>query len=126
MSNNARRSHILAFAAVFGMFLPGGAFAHAMLVKAVPAVGGQVTASPSEIRITFSEAIELRFSGIEVKTASGSAVATGAASVDPKDRATLVVPLPAPLAPGSYKVSWHVVSVDTHKTTGSFSFEVKR
>ena len=126
MSNSRTLTHILRLAAVLGLFSPGAAFAHAMLVKALPAVGGQVTASPSEIRITFSEAIELRFSGIEVKTASGSAVATGAASVDPKDRATLVVPLPAPLAPGSYKVSWHVVSVDTHKTTGSFSFEVKR
>jgi methionine-rich copper-binding protein CopC len=125
MSNNTKRSHILALAAVLGLFSPGAAFAHAMLVKALPAVGGQVAASPSEIRITYSEAIELRFSGIEVKTASGAAVATGAASIDPKDRATLVVPMQAPLAPGSYKVTWHVVSVDTHKTTGSFSFEVK-
>lgn len=115
------------FCAVFAVaFLaPSVAFAHAHLVKASPAVGSQVAASPTEIRISFSEAIELRFSGAEVKTASGSAVATGAVSIDPSDKATLVVPLKAALTAGSYKVTWHVVSVDTHKTQGSFSFEVK-
>jgi methionine-rich copper-binding protein CopC len=101
------------------------AFAHAHLVKATPAAGSLVTASPSEITISFSEAIELRFSGIEVKGASGNPVETGAASLDPNDKATLVVPLKAALTSGSYKVTWHVVSVDTHKTQGSFSFEVK-
>jgi len=30
------------------------------------------------------------------------------------------------LAPGSYSVTWHVLSVDTHKTQGSFSFNVGR
>jgi methionine-rich copper-binding protein CopC len=123
--NIAAQLPLLAFTLAIGLLSPAGAFAHAMLVKAVPAVGGTVRASPSEIRITYSEGVEPRFSGIEVKTASGQAVATGTASVDPSDRATLVVPLKAALAAGSYKVTWHVVSVDTHKTQGSFSFEVK-
>jgi methionine-rich copper-binding protein CopC len=116
---------MLAVAATLGLFSAGGVYAHAMLVKAVPAVGGTVTASPSEIRITYSEAIEPRFSGIELKAADGRAVATGAAGVDPGDHATLVVPLKGALQPGSYRVTWHVVSVDTHRTQGSFSFEVK-
>jgi len=29
------------------------------------------------------------------------------------------------LAPGRYTVRWKVLSVDTHRTEGSFSFEVK-
>jgi methionine-rich copper-binding protein CopC len=28
------------------------------------------------------------------------------------------------LSPGTYRVHWHVLSVDTHKTEGSFSFRV--
>jgi methionine-rich copper-binding protein CopC len=28
------------------------------------------------------------------------------------------------LAPGNYTVTWHVTSVDAHKTQGSFSFTV--
>jgi methionine-rich copper-binding protein CopC len=116
---------LLAIALMPALLAPSTAFAHAHLVKASPAVGSQVATSPIEIRISFSEAIEQRFSGLEVKTASGSAIATGAASLDPNDKATLVVPVKAALAPGSYKVTWHVVSVDTHKTQGTFSFEVK-
>jgi methionine-rich copper-binding protein CopC len=30
-----------------------------------------------------------------------------------------------PLPPGTYLVSWHVVSVDTHPTEGTFTFDVK-
>jgi methionine-rich copper-binding protein CopC len=37
------------------------ALAHAQLQKAVPAVGGTVTASPREIRLKFSEGLEPRF-----------------------------------------------------------------
>jgi methionine-rich copper-binding protein CopC len=104
---------------------PHGAFAHAMLVKAVPAVGGTVAAAPSQIRITFSEAVEPRFSGIAIEGADGRAVATEPASLDATDHATLVVLLKERLQAGRYKVIWHAVSVDTHRTQGSFPFEVK-
>jgi methionine-rich copper-binding protein CopC len=34
--------------------------------------------------------------------------------------------LPVPALPsGRYKVTWHVVSVDTHPTQGDFTFEIK-
>jgi methionine-rich copper-binding protein CopC len=29
------------------------------------------------------------------------------------------------LGPGVYRVKWHVVSVDTHRTEGDFNFTVK-
>jgi len=29
-----------------------------------------------------------------------------------------------PLAPGRYRVKWHVLSVDTHVTEGDFTFTV--
>jgi methionine-rich copper-binding protein CopC len=35
----------------------------------------------------------------------------------------LSVQLPK-LVPGTYTVSWHVTSVDTHKTEGNFQFTV--
>jgi len=101
------------------------AYPHAMLVKAVPAVGGAVTGSPSQIRITFSEGVEPRFSGIAITAPDGRAIATEPASLDAGDHATLVVLLKERLQPGHYKVTWHAVSVDTHKTQGSFTFDVK-
>ncbi|SED44832.1 hypothetical protein SAMN05519104_3566 [Rhizobiales bacterium GAS188] len=125
--NRTRMNRTFGFSALIALALviPSAAFAHAHLVKAVPAVGGTVSASPTELKLSFSEGVEPRFSGAELQAANGRAVETGAASLDPADHATLVVPVKAQLQPGSYKVSWHVVSVDTHKTQGSFTIAVK-
>jgi methionine-rich copper-binding protein CopC len=109
--------------AAIGM-APAVALAHAFLNQAAPPVGGTVPASPKEIRLTFSEGIEPRFSGIELATGDGRTVATGASAVDPANGKQLVLGLP-PLAPGRYRVHWHVVSVDTHRTEGEYSFVVE-
>lgn len=101
------------------------AFAHALLKKATPAVGGAVSASPSEIRITFSEGVEPNFSGLILTSQAGGSIPVGKSSVDPSDNTTLVTPVSQPLKPGVYTVSWHAVAVDTHKTQGSFQFTVK-
>ncbi|MBV9568851.1 MAG: copper homeostasis periplasmic binding protein CopC [Hyphomicrobiales bacterium] len=120
-----KRAFFLAAPLWLSLALSTSAMAHAVLVKAVPPVGGTVSAAPSEVRITFSEGVEPRFSKIAVAAADGRAVETGAASVDPANPATLIVPLKSTLQPGSYKVTWHAVSVDTHSTQGNFSFTVK-
>ena len=104
--------------------LPLPALAHAMLVSASPRVGSTVPASPSDITLTFSEGVEAALSGVEVTDATGQKVRTGRATVAPGNPAVLVVKLPTRLAPGRYEVAWHVVSVDTHKTQGHFSFQV--
>jgi methionine-rich copper-binding protein CopC len=108
---------------VVGM-TPTAALSHAFLDGASPLVGGTVPASPKEIRLTFTEAIEPRFSGIDLTTGDGRAIATGAAAVDPGNDKQLVLLVP-PLTPGRYRVHWHVVSVDTHRTEGEYSFTVE-
>ena len=101
----------------------GSADAHAFLLKSDPVVGA-VTASPKTVRLEFSEGVELLFSGIELDSAAGSAVKTAAAHYDAGNRKIMLLDLP-PLASGTYRVKWHVVSVDTHRTEGDFSFTVK-
>jgi copper resistance protein C len=108
---------------VVGM-TPTAALSHAFLNEAAPLVGGTVPASPKEIRLTFTEAIEPRFSGVDLLTGDGRTIATGPAVVDSRNDSQLVLALP-PLAPGRYRVRWHVVSVDTHRTEGEFSFTVE-
>ena len=100
-----------------------GAFAHAFLDHAVPAVGSSVHQPPAEVRIWFTEALEPAFSTIKLADGSGAAVATEKAHVDAQDNKVLVLPLPA-LPAGSYRVMWRVLSVDTHVTEGSFRFQV--
>ena len=45
------------------------------------------------------------------------------AQVDKSDRLQMRVSLP-PLTPGVYKVEWRVMSADTHKVNGNFSFTI--
>jgi copper resistance protein C len=99
--------------------------AHAFLQRAEPAVGGTVRTSPPEVRIWFTEKIEPAFSTIQVFDASGKEVDKRDVHLDRSNHALLNVSLPR-LEAGSYKVVWRVVSVDTHVTSGSFSFRVAR
>jgi hypothetical protein len=41
------------------------------------------------------------------------------------DGKTLIGTLKAPLPVGSYTLGWHVVTADTHRVEGSYSFTVK-
>jgi len=115
---------VLAIAAT-GLLL-SAADAHPRLKAAGPAPGSVVTASPKAIRIQFSEAVELAFSGIELKNAEGKAQPVGTPTLDAKDKAQLIVPVNGQLTPGKYTVSWHAVGDDTHKQEGSFNFELKK
>ncbi len=101
------------------------AFAHAQLDHASPPVGGMVSSSPSELRLTFTEGLEPKFSGLTLSAAGGAAEPLGAVGVDPSDAKIMVVKVAKPLPPGVYTVKWHAVSVDTHHTQGSFEFTVK-
>ena len=102
--------------------LPGAALAHAMLDRAMPPVGSTVASSPKEIVLSFTEPVEPAFSSIEVRSEAGAAMQDGKASVGAK-RTQLRVALKA-LPPGSYTVIWRVLSVDTHRTQGDFTFHV--
>lgn len=103
--------------------LASGAAAHAFLDHAEPRVGSTVAASPAQVRIWFNQDIEPAFSALQVFDAVGRQVDKGDRQIDPSDASSLVVSL-APLGPGSYKVVWRAVSVDTHITEGNFIFRV--
>ena len=101
----------------------GTADAHPV-VKAV-SPSGIVARAPTEIRLTFSESLIPRFSGVQVADQRGRTVATGTAIQNTANKRQLVVPLRVRLAPGIYRVKWHAVSTDTHRVNGSFTFRVR-
>lgn len=105
------------------LFAPA-AWAHAMLDHAVPAVGGTAQGSPGELQIAFTQNIVASFSGAELKTADGAAIPIGKAIVDPASPNVLRAPIGQKLKPGLYIVTWHVVSVDSHRSSGSYKFTV--
>ena len=98
--------------------------AHAHLKQQSPAADSVVSATQS-LTLNFSEGIEPGFSGVVVTDAHKQVVKTGAVTRDEKNKAQLIVPLAQTLATGTYQVDWHVVSVDGHKTKGSYHFSVK-
>jgi methionine-rich copper-binding protein CopC len=77
------------------------------------------------VSIWFTEALEPKFSSIDVRDAKGVSMITGPAVLAAGNTAQLIAAL-KPLPPGTYKVIWKVVSVDTHRTQGEFVFTVGR
>ena len=100
------------------------AAAHAFLDHASPRVGSKVHGSPPEVVLSFSQELEPAFSTIRVTDRDGKQVDRGDKRVDSADRSILRVSLP-PLAPGTYRVQWRVLSVDTHVTEGDYTFTVQ-
>jgi copper resistance protein C len=98
------------------------AAAHAFLEEAAPRVGSTVHDAPREVTLRFTQDLEPAFSTVTITDASGLRV-----DVDkPSFRGNVIrVPL-REIGPGSYRVTWRVLSVDTHPTEGSFSFVVDR
>jgi copper resistance protein C len=115
-----RIAALLAGAAILGA---GPLAAHAFLDHSNPAVGSTVPASPPELQMWFTQQLEPVFTTATVSDASGNNVDAGPARVSAKDPTELDVPLKK-LPPGTYSVSWHALSVDTHTTTGHFTFTV--
>jgi hypothetical protein len=101
------------------------AAAHAFLDHALPAVGSTVHEAPRAIRLWFTQQLEPAFSSVRVLDKSGKEVDAGDSHVDAAETMVLVVSVPA-LAPGTYRVVWRVLSVDTHVTEGDFTFDIAR
>ncbi len=112
-----RRAILIAFA-IAGLCSP--AMAHAFLQTAAPAAGENLKSPPRAVDLHFTEALEPAFSGIAVTDEAGRDVTAAA----PAAAGTEMTVALKPLAPGRYRVSWHAVSVDTHRTDGRYNFLV--
>lgn len=95
------------------------AFAHAELTRSVPPAGSTVTAAPSEVTVVFSEPLEV-FSSVVVSDSAGKQVDKADKHIDSTTMRVSLQPLP----PGTYTVKWRAVTVDTHRTEGTFTFTV--
>jgi methionine-rich copper-binding protein CopC len=104
-------------AVVLGSASP--AHAHARLLSATPAPGSTAASAPTEIRLTFDGPPYGYGLGVVVLTAAGKHVESGRVRVDGD---TVVQPLGALPAPGTYTVRWRVVSVDGHPVSGQYAF----
>ena len=106
--------------ALLTVMLGATAEAHAFLDHAVPRVGSTVPTAPRQVSLSFTQNLEPAFSSVEVSDAKGARVDLGKPSIS---ASVMRIGLKQ-LSPGTYRVRWHVLSVDTHTTEGSFIFNV--
>jgi methionine-rich copper-binding protein CopC len=107
---------------LFSPYANGGvAWSHAYPAVSIPNDGATVKEPPREVRIQFTEGVEIAFSRITVKGANGEVVSQGKVRQLAED--TLAIDL-KPLSPGNYTVEWQVLSVDTHVTEGLLRFTI--
>jgi methionine-rich copper-binding protein CopC len=98
--------------------------AHAFMVCAQPRVGSKLDKAPTEVRIWFSEPLESASSTIKVFDQNGKQVDKKDTQLDRDNHALLALSLVSGLRHGIYRVSWRVISVDTHVTTDDFRFQI--
>jgi methionine-rich copper-binding protein CopC len=122
--NIVRTFAAIAVGASISMLAPAtAAFAHAHLLSSQPADKEMAMPAPTELKLTFSEGLEVQLCKVQLVGPDKKELKTGPLRLDPKDDKLLIVPLPAGLPDGTYTVNWQAIAKDTHKTTGSYTFD---
>src|SRR5438128_12528971 len=117
-----RRSTLVGMIPLLLSLASGEATAHASLDHAEPRVGNTVATAPREVTLWFTQKLEPAFSSITVTNSAGQRVDAGKTRVSGNQ---MSVSLRSGGA-GAYRVNCRVLSVDTHTTDGSFTFQVGR
>jgi methionine-rich copper-binding protein CopC len=114
------RMLIFAISALLTLTAGTAAKAHAFLDHAEPRVGNKVASAPHAVTLWFTQKLESAFSSVTVTNAAGQRVDVGKPRVSGNQMSVSL----RGGGNGTYHVSWHVLSVDTHKTEGNFTFQV--
>jgi methionine-rich copper-binding protein CopC len=115
-----RRSKIVGIIALLLLLATGEATAHAFLDHAEPRVGNKVATAPREVTLWFTQKLEPAFSTVSVTNPAGQRADSGKVRVSGSQMSVSL----RPGGTGTYHVTWRVLSVDTHTTDGSFTFQV--
>ena len=115
-----RRLSLIGLAPLLLVLATGAAQAHAFLDHAEPRVGNKVASAPHAVTLWFTQKLEPAFSGVTVTNAAGQRVDVGKPRISGNQMSASL----RGGGTGTYHVSWHVLSVDTHKTEGNFTFQV--
>src|SRR5919201_2945997 len=99
------------------------AFAHARLVRSVPADGAVLPVAPRAVRVLFDNSV-VPAAGIAAVRNGGGSVLAGKPRLAPGNRRELVIPLRPNLPRGDYSVRWRIMSDDGHLIAGVLAFAV--
>lgn len=114
---------LIAAAALAALAMPA-AQAHTRLEASTPQANSVLAAAPAQVRLQFSDPLELPFSKIKLVDDKGAVLAPASIALDPANPKALVATVPG-LHAGAYRVQWSTVTRDGHKVKGEFAFRVK-
>lgn len=114
---------LLPFAGLGAVVVLGTGMFHNHLVKSLPAAGDTLAASPQEIRLWFNEKPAIRFTSVTLLTADSTKIVTIKA-VATGDSLAAAAPLPTPLVPGTYLITWRTAGTDGHAIRGTYRFTI--
>lgn len=97
------------------------AYPHGTLRRSVPAKHEHLPAVPRDLRLTFTERVELTFARLSLVGPRG-AVPLGPLSLLPDSATVLIAPITGPLIEGAYTVRWQVAGADGHPVRGEYTF----
>jgi copper transport protein len=109
---------------LLALALPSAAHAHTKLSRSTPAAGGRLTTAPRELRLTFSEKVELALARVRLFGPAGDTVELSALRNGGDSAQVIVAAVPPLRDAGSYRVEWQVAGRDGHPVRGRFAFEV--
>src|SRR5215217_1460829 len=116
---------LLALLVAAALIAPSSAAAHAGLAGSDPAAGARLGATPTVVRLSFSERPDPSLSRVDVVDAAGHVRQRGRAAPVAGDPRTLAVPV-ARLPRGSDTVRYRVIAADDgHASEGSLTFGVQ-
>lgn len=116
---------VAAFAVLAVVATPWAASAHADLVATDPAAGSVVDSIDEQVRLEFSEVVDVATASVSI-TGPGGPLPESVARSDPQDAAVILAGFPAQPAVGTYVVRWRVLSIDGHSASGQFRFAYQR
>lgn len=119
-----RMPPLLLLVAGYLLLVAPAVWAHAYLVKSVPAQRAVLYRAPARIQLWFNERLESGFSSLSIRDADGKQIESGKSEVtadDPKRLSATIKPLPA----GRYFVKFRVLSVDGHIAEDQFPFTIR-
>ncbi len=98
---------------------------HLTLKRAEPAANDTVAASPSSIKLWFTESVTSSTVAVRLTDANDAVVKLGDVTVESAPLSPAVVPVTGTLAAGTYTVAWRAMADDGHPSNGKFSFTVR-
>ncbi len=121
MRKYLRNLIVAALALATAALAPGLAQAHAVVVKAQPALDQQVASGALAIRLEFNARIDKERSKLQLTAPDGSKADL---KMDLEGEPNVITATTPALTPGAYSLRWQVLAIDGHITRGDIPFTV--